>query len=137
MSTTTSRIPLPAKPFETAERYIQLKKKYAPTSWYATMSLISDMILMPIITIFFIFLYQADPMTVGMTVLKSYQVWKEYTEFVSLKFEVQNMFLYCQAVGGPFIVTNNPTYMPYVFADATYRVPVGMAKLPPTGTLDG
>lgn len=137
MSMTSSQIPLPAKPFQTAERYIQLKKKCAPSSWYATLSLISDMILMPIITIFFIFLYQADPMTVAMTALKAYQTWKEYTEFVSLKFEVQNMFLYCQTVGGPFIVTNDPTYMPYVFADATYRVPPGMAKAPLGGRLDG
>jgi hypothetical protein len=134
---TTSRIPLPAKPFETAERYIQLKKKYAPTSWYATASLISDMILMPIITIFFIFLCQADLMTVGMTTLKAYQVWKEYTEYTSLRFDVQNMFLHCQVVGGPFIVTNNPTYMPYVFADAAQRVPVGMAKAPLGGRSDG
>jgi hypothetical protein len=130
-------VPLPAKPFETAERYIQLKKKYAPTSWYAMMSLISDMILMPIITIFFIFLWQADVLTVGMTALKSYQVWKEYTEYTSLRFDVQTMFLHCQTVGGPFIVTNNPAYMPYVFADAVQRVPVGMAKAPLGGRLDG
>jgi len=87
---------------------------------------VSDMILMPIIILFFIFLYQADPMTAAMTFLKAYQSWKEYTEYVSLKFEVQNMFLYCQTVGGPFIVTNDPTYMPYVFADATYRTSRGL-----------
>ena len=133
----TSRIPLPSKPFQTAERYIQLKKKCAPSSWYATLSLISDMILMPIITIFFVFLYQADVITVVMTALKAYQVWTEYTEYISLKFEVQNMFLYCQTVGGPFIVTNDQTYMPYVFADAVYRVPVGMAKVPVGGRLEG
>ena len=47
------------------------------------------------------------------------------------------MFLYSQSVGGPFIVTNDPIYMPYVFADAVYRVPVGMAKSPPGGKLEG
>jgi hypothetical protein len=47
------------------------------------------------------------------------------------------MFLYSQSVGGPFIVTNDTTYMPYVFADAVYRVPVGMAKSPPGGKLEG
>ena len=135
--TILSRIPIPAKPFQTAERYIQLKKKCEPKSWYAGVSLISDMILMPIITIFFIFVYQADPITVVMTALKAYQSWKEYTEYISLKFEVQTMFVYCQAVGGPFIVTNDQTYMPYVFADATYRVPPGMAKAPLGGKLDG
>jgi hypothetical protein len=95
------------------------------------------MILMPIITIFFVFLHQGDAITVVMTALKAYQVWKDYTEYVSLKFDVQNMFLYCQTVGGPFIVTNDQAYMPYVFADAVYRVPVGMANAPLGGRLDG
>ena len=62
-------------------------------------------------------------MSAAMTVLKAYQVWKDYTEYTILRFEVQSMFLYCQTVGGPFIVTNDPIYMPYVFADAVQRVP--------------
>jgi hypothetical protein len=96
----------------------------------------SDMILMPIITLFLIFIRMSDPMTVAMTAMKAYQVWSEFTEYTRLRFEVQNMFLYCQSVGGPFIVTNDPTYMPYVFADAIYRVPVGMANSPLGGRLD-
>ncbi len=97
----------------------------------------SDMILMPIITLFLLFFQVADPMTVAMNGLRIYQVWKDYIEYTQLRFEVQRMMLYCQWVGGPFIVTNDPTYMPYVFADAAYRVPVGIAKAPPGGRLDG
>jgi hypothetical protein len=84
------------------------------------------MILMPMITLFFIFVGQADPMSAAMTALKAYQVWKDYTEYTILRFEIQSMFLYCQTVGGPFIVTNDPTYMPYVFADAVYRTSQGL-----------
>ena len=131
------RMLLPSKPFETAERYIQLRNKCAPESWASTLSLINDMIVMPIITLFLLFIHVADPMTVAMTAMKAYQTWNEYTEYTQLRFEVQRMFLYCQSVGGPFIVTNNPVYMPYVFADAVQRVPVGIAKLPPGGRLDG
>ena len=130
-------IPLPAEPFKTAERYIQLRKKCAPDSWADLISLMSDMIVMPIITLFLIFLRMSDPLSIAMTCMKTYQVWKDYTDYTSLRFEVQNMMLYCQVVGGPFIVTNDPMYMPYVYADAVQRVPVGIAKLPPTGTLDG
>ena len=79
----------------------------------------------------------SDPLSIAMTCMKTHQVWKDYTDYTSLRFEVQNMMLYCQVVGGPFIVTNDPMYMPYVYADAVQRVPVGIAKLPPTGTLDG
>ena len=70
----------------------------------------------------------SDAISTAMTVLKTYQVWKDYTEYTSLRFEVQNMMLYCQVVGGPFIVTNDPTYMPYVYADAVQRTSLGTPR---------
>jgi hypothetical protein len=112
---------LPTKPFELAERYIQLRKKCAPDSWTDTMSLISDMIVMPIIILFLALTGQPDPMTTAMTGLKAYQTWKDYTEYIDLRFQVQMMLVYCQSVGGPFITTNDPKYMPYVLADAVQR----------------
>lgn len=96
----------------------------------------SDMIIIPIITIFLLFLQIADPITVAMNGMKTYRAWKDYTEYTQLRFDVQRMMLHCQAVGGPFIVTNDPTYMAYVFADAVYRVPEGIAKVPLAGALD-
>ena len=128
---------LPAKPFQTAERYIQLRTKCDPQTWSDKIQLMSDMILMPIITLFLLFLQFADPMTVFMNGLRTYQAWTEYIEYTRLRFEVQRMMFRCQSVGGPFIVTNDPKYMPYVFADAVQRVPVGIAKAPPGGRLDG
>jgi hypothetical protein len=97
----------------------------------------NDMILMPIISFFLLFIRAEDIITAAFTMIKTYQVWAEFTEYTQLRFDVQRMFLYSQSVGGPFIVTNDPTYMPYVFADAVYRVPVGMAKSPPGGKLEG
>jgi len=129
--------PLPSQPFKTAERYIQLRKICAPVSWAESITRMNDMILMPIISFFLLFIRAEDIITVGFTLMKAYQVWSEFTEYTQLRFDVQRMFLYSQSVGGPFIVTNDPIYMPYVFADAVYRVPVGMAKSPPGGKLEG
>jgi hypothetical protein len=129
--------PLPSQPFKTAERYIQLRKICDPISWADSITRMNDMILMPIISFFLLFIHAEDLITAAFTMIKTYQVWAEFTEYTQLRFDVQRMFLYSQSVGGPFIVTNDPIYMPYVFADAVYRVPVGMAKSPPGGKLEG
>ena len=128
---------LPSQPFKTAERYIQLRKICVPISWAEFITRMNDMILMPIISFFLLFVHAEDLITVAFTMMKTYQVWKEFIEYTELRFEVQRMFLYSQSVGGPFIVTNDATDMPYVVADAVYRVPVGMAKSPPGGKLEG
>jgi hypothetical protein len=94
----------------------------------------SDMVLMPIILFFLACMRSVDPLTVAMNGMKAYQAWKEYIEYTHLRFTMQRMMLRCQAVGGPFIVTNDPKYMPYVYADAVQR---GIAKAPPGGRLDG
>lgn len=112
---------LPNNPFQVAERYIQLRKRHVPKLWAETMSLLSDMILMPIIILFLFLLGKADTITVLSTGFKTYSVWKEHLEYTELRYAVQRMFVYMKSVGGPFIVTNDETYMPYVFADAVQR----------------
>jgi hypothetical protein len=121
--------------FVKAERYIQLRKQCVPETWAKTINLISEMILMPLITLFFVFQMTASPMSILTTGMGAYNAWLRWIEYTELRFEMQNMYLHCMTVGGPFIVTNDPTYMPYVFADAAYRVPVGMAKSPAGGNL--
>lgn len=74
-------------------------------------------------------------MTIITSGMGAYKAWNKWIEYTELRFEMQRMYLHCMMVGGPFITTNDPTYMPYVFADATYRVPVGIANAPPGGIL--
>jgi hypothetical protein len=119
-------ISLPSNPFVVAERYIQLRKVCVPDSWADTVTLFNDMILMPLITLFLLFVGLGDPIVLFTTTVKTYQVWKDYCEYTDLRFQVQQMFFVCQATGGPFIVTNDPTYMPYVFADAVVRKNEGL-----------
>lgn len=113
---------LPEDPFDTAERYIQLRKKIHSPSWAETLTRMSDMIIMPFITVFLcLFRKKADVMMIASTSVKAYGVWKEWIEYHDLRFQVQSMFLHTFATGGPQIRTNDVTYLPYVFADAVVR----------------
>jgi hypothetical protein len=85
-------------PFVDAERYIQLRKHFSPRSWGDTMVVINELLVSPFITLFLAL---------------------EYNE---LKYAIQRMFLITMANGGPFIVTNDSDYMPYVWADGFMRV---------------
>ena len=116
-------------PFEIAERYIQLRRKCAPTSWVETIMRINEMILTPLITIFLFILGKNDTISVIATAFSVFRAWKEWIEFSRLRFEVQEMFLHTMATGGPRIVTNDPEYMPYVFADAVIR-PYALHRVP-------
>lgn len=121
--------------FKIAERFIQLRKICSPDSWSDRITLITEMILMPVITLFFLFLHDYDIIGLISTVSKTYNVWRDWIEYTNLKFQVQQFYLHTMRVGGPFIVTNDPMYMPYVFADAVYRVPVGISNGGPGGSL--
>ena len=114
---------------------MQLRKKCAPRSIAERLTLISDMIIIPMITLFLFILNMENLMGVATTAFKTFFVWRDWIEYNDLRLEVQRMFFHTMAVGGPFISTNDPAYMPYVFAEAVYRVPVGIAKAPPGGTL--
>lgn len=123
-------------PFEIAERFIQLRKQCNPKSIAERMTLITDMIVMPVITFFFIILKNHDIFMVVSAVSKAFSAWQEWIEYNNLRLLVQKMYLHTALVGGPFITTNDPSYMPYVFAEAVYRVPSGIGKSL-GGTLEG
>jgi hypothetical protein len=122
-------------PFQIAERFIQLRKVYDGPSWGDRMNIFNDMIVMPMIMLFMLFVRNYDLMSLASTFAKAFSVWRKFIEYTDLKFKVQKMYLHTMQVGGPFIVTNDSTYMPYVFADAVYRVPVGIANSPAGGRL--
>ena len=119
-------------PFQLAERYIQLRKVCVPTLWSDWVTRISDMILMPMITVFLCVARGLDIMMIVSTLQNMYSAWSQWFEYSDLRLKVQMMMLHTVRVGGPFISTNDPTYMPYVFADAVvrtpHRVPVGIGN---------
>jgi len=110
-----------ASPFEIAERFIQLRRKCAPLSWGDTMIRINEMILTPLICIFFVILRLADIMLVISSCIATFRSWSEWVEYQDLRMMIQRMYLVCMVTGGPFIRTNDNEYLPYVFADAVVR----------------
>ena len=82
---------------------------------------INEMILTPLITLFFVFTNNFEWMSVLPAALSTYRVWTEWIEFSSLRFQLQDMYLTTMKTGGPHIVTNDPEYLPYVYADAVVR----------------
>ena len=113
----------PKTAFQTAERYIQLTKVWETDEWVPLIKHINEMILMPLIAFFSYCAGYSDIMFCLSTFVGATSAWTEYAEFVELTFVMQRMELQARRVGGPFISTNDPTYMPYVWADAVTRKP--------------
>lgn len=111
---------LPANPFKAADRYVTLRDKCMSTKWMVTLQRISDMIIMPLIALFYFF-NSGEVVMMLTTMMTAYRVWKDWIEFTELQYDMQRMRLRMAQVGGPFITTNDPKYMPYVWADAVVR----------------
>lgn len=108
-------------PFKVAERYLHLKKLCAPRSMGDQMIQINEMILAPLISLTFLCLQSLDLVSALTSALSVYRAWSRWIEYSSLRFEMQRMYLQTMAQGGPQIVTNDPEYLPYVYADAVVR----------------
>ena len=109
-------------PFATAERFLQLQKICASPSWGDTAIRFNEMIVAPMVAIFCALTGDKDLFMLGSAAMTAHRAWTEWLEYQSLRFEIQRMYLATMASGGPQIVTNDPTYMPYVFADAVTRL---------------
>ncbi len=109
-------------PFQTAERYINLKQRCVPESWADTIIFFNEMVLGPIVTIFLLFMGSRDVLMVFSAITRAYSAWSDWEEYHALRSVVQDMFLTMMLNGGPKITTNDMKYLPYVFADAVVRL---------------
>ena len=83
---------------------------------------INEMILAPLISLTFLGLQSLDLVSALTSALSVYRAWSRWIEYSSLRFEMQRMYLQTMSYGGPQIVTNDPEYLPYVYADAVVRL---------------
>jgi len=109
-------------PFVLAERYVTLRKKYDTLSWGDMFLRLNELIINPIIILCLLFVGAVDFFMVLSGVMSTYNAWKEWIEYNDTRFQVQLMHLQMMKMGGPFIRTNDPAYLPYVYADAVMRV---------------
>lgn len=109
-------------PFVDAERYIQLRKRFSPRSWGDSIMVLNELLVSPFVTLFLALLGKVTLISAIPTVVSTFRAWKEWLEYNDLKYAVQRMYLITMANGGPFIVTNDSDYMPYVWADGVMRV---------------
>ena len=112
---------MPKTAFQTAERYITLSTSWDTMEFYPRIKHINEMILMPLIAFFSYVMNVSDGLFFLTSFMAAWGAWVEYAEYVELTFVMQRMQLEGLRRGGPFIVTNDPTYMPYVWADAVTR----------------
>ena len=108
--------------FKIADEYIQLRKKIFVPTTAGTILRINDMILTPLILICLCLLGQSQSaITLLGPFFTAFKSWREWEQFHTLQDTMMRMFVYTMITGGPRITTNDPTYIPYVFADAVMR----------------
>ena len=76
----------------------------------------NELIITPFITIALLLLDKLDLLSLLSTSLRTVQAWMEWLEYNDLRFQMQRMYLFTMQTGGPQIVTNDPKYLPYVYA---------------------
>jgi len=113
-------------PFKTAEDYIQARDACAINTMEKLTRRIVDMIVIPAISLFVIFVGEFDAVATFSSTMTVFKAWSEWIRYHELRIEMQNMYLYAVKNGGPFIVTNDSKYMPYVWADAAVRTQNGL-----------
>lgn len=82
---------------------------------------VNELLLTPFLTLCMVLLDKTDFLSLVSSVYNVWRSWNEWIEFTDLRFKVQEMYLLTMRTGGPHIVTNDPTYLPYVYADAVVR----------------
>lgn len=110
-----------AEPFRIAERYIELRKKWGGRSWSESLLRVNEILVTPVITLLLVFLRKSDLFGFISAASMVVKGWMEWIEYCDLRFKVHDMFFQTMVAGGPFIVTNDPEYMPYVWADGVMR----------------
>jgi len=106
------------KYFVEADEFVELAKTFVNISWWT----ILDM-LFPIVGIVHCIVTKSSPdIFFILSVYKSVHLWIQLFRFYALKRQINEWREIVNATGGPFISTNDPKYLPYVFSDGMQRL---------------
>jgi hypothetical protein len=108
-----------AKPyFQEAEDFVRLSKTYAKQD----LMVLFDMYGSPLILILTVIFTKKPPSMISLLGLyRIFQVWVDYFRYNTLRAQFYQWSEIMNAVGGPYISTNDPQYHPYVIADGMQR----------------
>lgn len=104
--------------FVDAERYIELSNTFSEVSWWTLM----DMWFPLVSAIHCVVTKSLPDLFFLLGLYKSLKLWAQWHEYHALKYQLGEWREIVNAVGGPYIATNNPLYLPYVFADGMQRL---------------
>ena len=104
--------------FVEADEFIELAKTFAETSWWTMLDMV-----FPVIGLVHCVMAKSLPdIFFFLNVYKSMKLWIQWFRYRELKHQINEWREIVNAVGGPYISTNDPTYLPYVFADGMQRL---------------
>ena len=105
--------------FAEAEEFVRLTDKFLVAGW----DIWFEMIISPLLMIA-ICIYTRSPPDIlsAMSTYKTIEIWMEWFKYKSVKSQFTEWKKIVDAVGGPFISTNDTRYMAYVYADGMQRI---------------
>ena len=115
--------------FAEAEDFVTLTEKFLVPGWDVWF----EMILSPLIMVLMCIYTRSPPdILSAMSIYKTIQIWLEWLKYKTVKARLMEWKQIVDASGGPFISTNNPNYLAYVYADGMQRLHNQTFSRPPS-----
>jgi hypothetical protein len=106
------------KYFALADEYIGLQQLFKTDTFYEKLSLFMELVGSFLMSL----LFRSSSMNLSVSFYKTFMKWKEYIRYLNLKEQISEWKQIIKSVGGPYISTNDETYLPYVYADGMQRL---------------
>jgi hypothetical protein len=113
--------------FQNAERFNILTEKFLFFSWMMWFDMIGNPLMMVGIALY---TKKMPSMLSLFGLVKALQLWIEWYEYKNIKGRVVEWTHIVDAAGGPFISTNDTSYLSYVYADGMQRLFNNQMTLP-------
>jgi hypothetical protein len=115
--------------FKTADEFITLHRRFVPDSFIARISLWTDMIISPLITLFQIAFFKKLPdVFTGLAVYKTVLIWLDWFRWKQMQQTIREWINIVRTIGGPFISCNDAEYHMFVYADGMQRIHDSLLK---------
>ena len=107
--------------FALANEYVDLKSRFECVDMLETFMLWFDMVLYPIYIVIQLCMLDMSPMYI-MALLKTYKIWVDWFRLREIERKVDTWKTTVRALGGPWIVSNDPDLHVFVYADGMERI---------------